>query len=367
MDDGRTNQTLNLQAHSYHKPRAKVSLPITPSPKNTDSLETNDLPSNRKVVQPENFQIDIPENYQAVMRKDYFTESYVIIAPKRHLRPLDFAGSERRLIETASSPRLDLQTEIDSIKDRQGNWKTKVVDNKFPALSFDNSAAYGKQEIVIDTPLANTPLGKVGRDQLLVVLQTYQRRTRALMSQRGIKYVVVFKNDGVRAGASLAHSHSQIFATPLIPTKTARISQAVETYFQKTGKKPYDAILEFEQSQSDRIIAENNEVIAFCPFASRWPLDTWITLKKHRTSISELDDTILNAIADILYPIINKLTRYHIDYNFYLENGVSPNHRFTIKVQARSLNWWAGFEIASDIAINPIPPEVAAQWYRSPK
>ena len=301
------------------------------------------------------------------MRKDYFTDAYVMIAPKRHLRPSDFAGSERRLIETADSPRLDLQTEIDSIRDRQGNWLTRVVDNKFPALTLDNPLAFGKQELVIDTPVANLPLGKVGREQLLVVLRTYQKRWRALSKIRGVKYVTIFKNDGVRAGASLAHSHSQIFATALIPTKVARISQAAEKYFQKHGKNPYATLIDFELREKERVISQNDSVVTICPFAARWPLDTWILPRHQIGSLDEMDDAQLGALADALYPLIEKLTRYQIDYNFYLENAVSPNHRFAIKLQARSLNWWAGFEIASEMAINPIPPEIAAAWYRDAK
>lgn len=369
--NGRNQELSTSRAHAYHQPRAKVAstsihpgAAVNSAAPTSPPQESSDLPLPKPTHAPETFQIDIPADYQAVMRKDYFTDSYVMIAPKRHLRPSDFAGSERRLIETADSPRLDLQAEIDSVRDRQGNWKTKVVDNKFPALSLDNPLAFGKQELVIDTPLANLPLGLVGRDQLLAVLQTYQKRFRTLSKIRGIKYVTIFKNDGVRAGASLAHSHSQIFATAIIPTKTTRISQAAEQYFQKHGQNPYATLIDFELREKVRVISQSQTMIAICPFAPRWPLDTWILPRQQTSSLAELDDHLLGDLADTLYPLIHKLTRYRIDYNFYLENGVSPNHRFAIKLQARSLNWWAGFEVASDMAINPIPPEIAAAWYR---
>ena len=366
---GRNHDTSTNLAHGFHKPRAQTLVSgqstSTTTPHQATAVESSDLPTPSKSIDaPESFEINIPADHQAVMRKDYFTDSYVMIAPKRHLRPSDFAGSERRLIETASSPRLDLQAEVDAIKDRDGNWQTKVVDNKFPALSLDNPLAFGKQELVIDTPLANVPLGKVGREQLLVVLQTYQKRYKALSKIRGIKYVTIFKNDGVRAGASLAHSHSQIFATAIIPTKVAHISQAAEQYFQKHGKNAYKTLIDFELREKVRVIGQSNSMIAICPFAPRWPLDAWILPRKQIGSLAEMDDATLGNLADMLYPLINKLTRYQIDYNFYLENAVSPNHRFAIKLQARSLNWWAGFEIASDMAINPIPPEIAAAWYR---
>ncbi len=362
------------RAASLHLPRAKTILsgikkaaPAPPSNfQSTETAQPVPTPTSPKptgsLVKP---MFEIPADAKAAIRKDYFTENYVIIAPKRNLRPSDFSSNTHQLFETASSPRLDLQPQIDAILDRNGNWKTKVVDNKFPALSADNPQAYGKQEIVIDTPLTNTPLGRVGQAQLTTVLQTYQKRTTALSKIRGIKYVNVFKNDGVRAGASLAHAHSQIFAIPLIPPKISRISAAVEQYFQKNGKDPFETVIEFERSEHVRVISENTNFIAFCPFASKWPLDTWIVPLRKRSNIVEFNETELGSLAEILQKIIGHLTTNNINYNFYLENGISPNHRFTLKVQARSLNWWAGFEVATEIAINPIPPEVAASWYRS--
>lgn len=123
-------------------------------------------------------------------------------------------------------------------------------------------------------------------------------------------------------------------------------------------------MIAFEKSKNQRIISESKHFIAFCPFASRWPLDCWILPKTHLTSLSDMDDDELKDLASTLLRLIGRLTRFSIDYNFNLENSVSPNHRFAIKIQARSLNWWAGFEVASEIAINPIPPEIAADWYR---
>lgn len=367
------------RARHYHKPRAHSGLLSKPKPGHAEFKDVAPKPASKAssmaAVQPpqppqrtaahHGIEIEIPGDMRSVMRKDYFTDSYVIISPKRNQRPLDFNNPGSTLTETATSPRLDLQDHIDGIYDRQGHWKTLVVDNKYPALTLDNPLAFGKQEMIIDTPQANTPMGKLDRGQLALVFQTYQKRTEALLKIAGIKYVVVFKNDGVRAGASLAHAHSQIFATPLIPTKVARISAAVEQYFHKTNKPPYDTVIEFERSQKSRVISENEHFITFCPFAPRWPLDVWIVPLKHYTSLTELTKRELDGLAASLHQIVAKLTRHHIDYNFYLENGVSPNHRFALKLQARSINWWAGFEMATDIAINPIPPELAAQWYRS--
>ncbi|MBA3678991.1 DUF4921 family protein [Candidatus Saccharibacteria bacterium] len=249
------------------------------------------------------------------------------------------------------------------LNDNHNNWLVKVVENKFPSLSPDNPKAYGKQEIVIDTPLASTPLSKLSEAQIVNVLNIYQKRTVDLLAQNGIEYVMVFRNDGYEAGASLAHAHSQIFALPMIPQKFKRESDVVEAYYKENHRDPYDDIIAYEKRTKSRVIAENDHILVFCPYASQWPFEFWMVPKRPITSIIDLSSTELNAIAQSLKRNLQKLTQHKISYNLYLENGVSPHHRFCLKVCGRS-NIWGGFEVATGMSINTVPPESAAQWYK---
>ena len=361
----------NLSAHAFHKPRAHADSTSAQPLKETAHFASTHSGEHAHHIGGDHWSkklalsFDIPTDYQAVTRKDYFEDHYVVIEPKRHLRPTDTLANANKIVETASSPRLDLQTEVDAVRDRNGNWRTKVVDNKFPALTLDNPHAFGKQEIVIDTPLNNTPLGEVDHSQLVAVLTTYQMRTKKLLHVPGIKYVTVFKNEGTRAGASLAHAHSQIFATPFIPENIIRTSQAAEAYFQKKSRNPYDELIRFERDQKERVVNQNDTFISLAPYASRWPLEVWVLPLTQIDSIVEMDNNQIEQLAQLLKPLIAKLSKYGVDYNFYLENGASPNHRFCLKIQPRSITNWGGFEVATNMILNPLPPETTATWYRS--
>lgn len=101
------------------------------------------------------------------LRRDYIHDIYVLVAPKRQNRPFDTRSNKAAtLVETAESPRLDLQTTAYERLDKNGDWITKVVENKFPALSRDNPHAYGKQELVVDTALRNVSFGELPLEQI---------------------------------------------------------------------------------------------------------------------------------------------------------------------------------------------------------
>ncbi len=297
------------------------------------------------------------------MRRDYLHDSLVIIAPNRGNRPYDTKDTGHILIETASSPRLDRNLEVCKLKNKRGGWYVKVVENKYPSLTPNNPQAYGKQEIVIDTPLANTPFARLSETQIISIFETYQARTTNLLDQNGIEYVLVFRNDGYSAGASLAHAHSQIFALPIIPQKFLRESQLAEDYQKENKRNAYEDIIEYEKKSKSRIIIEDEHWLVFCPFASQWPFEFWMLPKRHFSLSTDINKTELKSLARHLKKYLKKLNLHKINHNMYLENGVSKNHRFCLKVCGRS-NTWGGFELATSIVINTVPPESAAQWYR---
>jgi len=301
------------------------------------------------------------------IRKDYLFDYYVLIAPKRHSRPFDHNKVEDELIETDASPKLWEQTQVMTIKDDQGQWRVMTVENKFPSLNLNQPKAYGKQEILIDTPRASVQLGELDSDQIVTVLKGYQQRLTELKKVANIKYVLVFKNEGRAAGASLAHSHSQIFALPLIPDKFVREAKTIEDYAIEHNKDPYDLIIDFEKRSKVRIIDENESFLTFCPYAPMWDMETWILPKKRVRSLTQLSNAELGMIATQFQRILGKLCESGVAYNFYLEEGISDHHRFCIKIRGRDVvSPWGGFEVATGMKINTIPPEAAAAWLRQP-
>jgi UDPglucose--hexose-1-phosphate uridylyltransferase len=298
------------------------------------------------------------------IRRDYLNDFYVMVSPNRGRRPYDMHNPDNKLIETALSPKLDKNREIYSLKNSRGDWLVKAVENKFPSLSVDNPQAYGKQEIIIDTPLGNKPLAYLGEAQISTVLEMFQIRTKELSLEHGIEYVMIFHNDGYRAGASLAHAHSQIFALPFVPQKFIDESRIIEEYVKTNNRDPFDDIITYEKRHKVRILTEDERYIVFCPYASQWPFEFWILPKRLIRSTAEIDKTDRTHIARYIKQFCHRLNRHNISYNIYFEDGVSPNHRLCIKICGRS-NTWGGFEVATGMVINSVPPESAAKWYKA--
>lgn len=308
----------------------------------------------------------IVEPKEPEIRKDYLFDYFVLIAPKRHARPFDHNVIANELIETDASPKLWLQNQIMTIKNNQGQWEVMAVDNKYPSLALDQPKAYGKQEILIDTPRANVQLGQLDVHQIVVVLQGYATRINELRKLKDIKYVLVFKNEGRAAGASLAHAHTQIFALPLIPNKFSFEAGIIENYVAKNKHNPYDKIIDFETRSQVRVIDDNPSFLTFCPYAPMWDLETWIMPKRPVRSITELNANELAIIARLFQQLLGKLSDADVSYNFYLEEAVSPNHRFCIKIRGRDVvSPWGGFEVATSMKINTIPPEDTARWFKT--
>lgn len=338
-----------------------------PRQSSSSNVETKSPSSNHQTLNPGIKKIDIDtQSYPTEMRRDYLFDNYVLVAPKRNKRHFDTnSNSKHRLFETAASPRLDNQQEVYSLKDKNGHWLNKVVVNAFPALTLDNAAAYGSQEIVIDTPLSNTQLGELDHDQIVNLLLTYQTRTKQLLSEASIKYVLIFKNEGFLSGASLAHAHTQIFALAMVPPRFTNEAKLIEAYEKARNSNPYEDIIDFEIKSQKRIVWEDDNFIAFCPYASIWPLEVWVMAKRSVSSVVDLSTEEIFSLAKPVKVMTSKLIEHEIDYNFYLHNGASKQQRFCIKFTPRSLSTWGGFEVSTGMVINSIPPEAAAKWYKS--
>ncbi|MDP4038834.1 MAG: DUF4921 family protein [bacterium] len=349
------------KAKNFHKP--KLFLNNKPN----EVIEKTDFKAGEQKnnLNPKPLNLKISPDQPSEIRKDYINDYYVLVAPKRHARPFDTVSHFCPFFETEDSPRLDEQTEVYSLRDKENGWLTKVVDNKFPSLSTDNSRAYGKQEIVIDTPLSNTAAGDLDQKQLIDLLLTYRQRIKELLKLPNIKYVLVFKNHGIEAGASLAHAHSQIFALPMIPQNFVDESSKIEDYYKTKNADPIEKIIDFERAENKRIVSENKDFISICPYAPRWPLEAWIIAKRKVQNFSDLTNLELSSLSKLLHQIIHKLTDYNVSYNFYLQNGVSEHQRFMLKVESRNLNTWGGFEVATGMIINTVPPESSAEWYKT--
>lgn len=355
------------QAHSFHThvgQRAAQTLQDNHNASEPNAV-SQAAATNKQSTSTSGLNFDLSAS-EAEIRRDYIYDEYAIIAPKRHDRPFDFRGNDHPLIETASSPHLNDQTVIDELASPLGGWPVRVVENKFPAITLKTPKAYGQQELVVDTPLSNLPPGHLSLESMQDVLTMYQQRIKKLSKVDHVKYVQVFKNDGHHAGASLAHAHTQIFALPIVPPKYQQRAELVDAYIEHKQSDPYNDIIQFELKQKQRVIDENTAALSFAPYASGWPLEAWIMPKQHKQSFSDCSKQEIKQIAQSLLILLRKLNDAGVNYNFFIEEGVSPSQRWVLKVYGREVvSPLGGLEVSTGIMINTIPPEVAAAWYKA--
>lgn len=297
------------------------------------------------------------------IRENYIHDRFVIIAPLRGKRP-------RQIKEEQISPRncpfcpqnLDKKKALLTIGNGRA-WQVKVIPNKYPAVSLDNPSAYGQQEVVVETPDHTKQLEDLKLEHIVKILQAYSERVKEISKNKKIKHIFIFKNFGGRAGASIQHSHSQIFATGfLTPHIVQKLTRAKE-YQVREGICYYcNQVLKARKSK--RLVFEDKYLSVFTPFASTYNYEVWFIPKRHVDNISLLTKKELFSIARTLKKILLKLDSLQLPYNFYFHQAVTDtDEHFYLRVCPRRAIW-AAVELGSRLIINSVAPEEAAAFYR---
>lgn len=297
------------------------------------------------------------------LRKDYFLDNYVVIAPERAKRPNEKAVIHKH--EAPGDPDIVQERGLYQLKNEAGDWIVKVIANKFPALTPQTPAAFGKQEVIIETPEHDVEFSELSVTQIERIFSVYIKRALAMYHLPGIRYVSVFKNDGPRAGASIRHAHSQIIGLPVVPPALQVEAAAAAAYATTHGRSVYGDIIRWEQAQKQRIVYEDAHVIAITPYASKNSYELWIMPKSDTATFAALTNAERHAIAAVLKQACAFLDSQEINFNFYLQDAVMhEQQRFILKIEPRKTTW-AGLELATGVYINPVSPEQAAKDYQA--
>jgi UDPglucose--hexose-1-phosphate uridylyltransferase len=306
------------------------------------------------------------------IRKDYLLDKYVIITPGRAARPRDIKEQTviKRVGTCAFCPQnINWKNVVDIINGSKNlsvgerDWKVLSLKNIYPAVTLNNKKAYGAQEVIVETPDHIKELAELPTSHIEKVLEMYARRTKALEKIKKINYILCFKNQGSKAGASIVHAHSQVFATEILPPDVKEELTKIKIYYDKHKTCPYCDIIK-EEIKSPRKIFEDEHVAAFTPYASEFHYEAWIFTKRHLDNISKLNATEFKSFAKILKRILLKLHTLNLSYNFFVHQVASDeNQHFYLKIQPRD-SIWAGIELGSGLVINSISPELAAKYYR---
>jgi UDPglucose--hexose-1-phosphate uridylyltransferase len=182
--------------------------------------------------------------------------------------------------------------------------------------------------------------------------------------------IILFKNHGEHAGTSLAHPHCQLIATSVVPHMLRHKLSVAAQYFDRTGECVYSAMADEELAAKERIVTINDHFVAFCPYASTVPFETWILPRRRQSSFRWLDPSLLRPLAEILKNVLGRLYTGLNDPDFNLNIDTVPRGEeqgeyflWHIQILPR-LTQRAGFEMGSGMSINPVLPEDAAQRLR---
>lgn len=299
------------------------------------------------------------------VREDRMHDRYVIIAPGRTARPHDVMNVEPPVKEKVC-PFCEARGSVNNTLATMGgqrHWRIKVLRNKFPVVTKTNPKAYGTQEVVIETPLHEKELAELSTGHLADLLYMYARRTRAIMRDPKIEYILIFKNHGGKSGASLLHAHSQIFAAGFVPPHIVHKLNNVSTYRVEHGACYYCDLIRTEERGARRIISDKL-VVAFAPWASSYSYEVWIFPRRHVDNITRLKPLEYRSFARALKHILKKLNSINLPYNYYLHQVVTEEREHLYLRISPRREIWGGIELGSRLIINPVSPEKAAAFYR---
>ena len=225
----------------------------------------------------------------------------------------------------------------------------------------------GAHEVVIETPDHAASLASLPLDAVANVLVAFRERMLDLKKDPRFAYVLVFKNHGEAAGASLEHPHSQLIATPIIPIMVSEDLAGSAQYYALKERCVWCDMLRQERRDGRRLILESQGFVTLEPFAPRFPFETWILPVGHRAAFEDSTDEELRGLAGVLGEFLRRMNRVlgHPPFNFMLHTAPFR------EVQRESFHWRleiipkltrvAGFEWGSGFFINPMPPEDAAE------
>ncbi len=330
------------------------------------------------------------------LRKDPVIGRWVIIATERGKRPSDFLV-ETETVDKKGCPFCEgsedkTPPEIFAFRGSHSQhnapgWDVRVVPNKFPALRiegeldkvgvgmYDRMNGIGAHEVIIETPSHGKKLESLTPEAIAHVFEAYKIRMLDLMNDQRFRYIIAFKNEGIAAGATLSHAHSQLIATPVTPKRVKEELEGAREYFQYKDRCVYCDIIREEIGQKMRLVYENKDFVSFCPFASRFPFEICILPKRHYPDYHTILPNELLSLADALKVTLNKLGKAlkQPQYNYIVHTGparrsrqgywttIDQDFHWHIEIMPR-LTRLAGFEWGTGFYINPTIPEEGAKF-----
>ena len=329
------------------------------------------------------------------LRKDPVTGRWVIISTERRKRPNDFRFERPVVIGREHCPFCPGREELtppEVLAYRQNggtpnsrDWALRVVPNKFPALQveggldregdgmFDRMNGIGAHEVIIETPDHDKTFASMSELEIERVLSAFRERVLDLKQDHRLRYILVFKNHGATAGATLEHAHSQLIALPVVPDFVREEIEGARRHFEAKERCVFCDIIRQELTAGVRVIQENADIVALAPYAPRFPFETWLVPRRHGSRFEEAAPHEFQSLARLLKALLMRMNRALESPSYNLIVHSSPFSEETgafyhwhLELMPR-LTKVAGFEWGTGFYINPTSPEEAARVLRDAK
>lgn len=325
------------------------------------------------------------------LRRDPITGRWVIISTVRGKRPTSFGNPPRQEEphlcpfcpgnESSTPPEVLAYRSNESQSNKPG-WFLRVISNKYPALTIEGSLSrepkglydkmdgIGAHEVIIETPDHARDLADLSVEEVRNVLWAFRERTLDLQKDRRFKYILVFKNHGEAAGASLEHSHSQLIATPIIPQRVIEEINGARKYYDFKERCIFCDILRQELAEKERIVRDYGDFITYAPYAAKFPFEVWLMPKQHIAHMVDISTDSYHYLAEALKDTLNRvrMALNNPAFNFIIHSAPVGSefdeiYHWHIEVIPK-ITRVAGFEWGSGFYINPTRPEDAASFMR---
>ncbi len=333
------------------------------------------------------------------LRKDPLVDRWVIIAAERGRRPTPEPDDLEPAPNNPFTPGHEDRTppEVFAIRPpgsapNTPGWSVRVVPNRFPALQVEGQTApaadglydrlngIGAHEVIIESPRHDVDLCDLSADHVGLVLTAYGERIRDLRRDFRMRYHMVFRNKGRRAGATIRHPHSQLIGTPVIPPVPKAKLAAAREYYRQKERCLFADLIDQERRSGARVVLETAHHLVLAPYASRLPFELVVYPLRQCHDFVELADDEQADLAELLIGVLGKLRDALADPPYQMMLCNAPNTtarlgrpdywgtlaydwRWHLEIVPR-LEVTAGFETATGLYINPVAPEEAAAYLR---
>ena len=268
-------------------------------------------------------------------------------------------------------------------------WWTRVIPNLNPVFKvegdlgrrgegmYDKMNSIGANEVIIESPHHNVRPEDMGLEQMTRIIQTYRDRISDLEKDSRLRYTLIYKNQGISAGGHLGHPVSHLASTPVIPKRVKEELDGAKQYYAYKERCIFCDIMREELRVGSRVILETRHYAAYCPYASKFPFETWILPKRHNCAFQDIRPEELEDLALILSSALKKLKALFPDlsYNYFIHSApnrvprkdhwhtLGEDFHWHLEIMPRFLRT-SGFEWGSGFYILPTSPENAAKYLR---